>query len=180
MNSTQFGYMNIKDQVEYFNSLMKHENSIKDVCRIIGLSQGSLKKRFTYYNYIYCKDQKKYVLSTEESLLLYDNNSLIPEDASEELNIIKTKMLGLTESFEDIQEMVAWYKSGGANRNNIIEVVEGIKIQLPEDADPSYRTTIRVNKTVYDSFQEFCKDNEEFKAKDLLSQALLDFIARHK
>ena len=37
------------------------------------------------------------------------------------------------------------------------------------------RTTIRVNKKVWDDFKEFCEKQPNFHKKDLLSIALLEF-----
>ena len=48
---------------------------------------------------------------------------------------------------------------------------------------PSYRdatsTPYRVNKTINEQFKEFCKEHKEFTAKDLLSQALKEFMDKY-
>lgn len=61
----------------------------------------------------------------------------------------------------------------------VIEVInEGIKIDLPESE--TTRTTIRINKIIWDEFDKFCSENKEFNKQDLMAQALKDFMINNK
>lgn len=60
----------------------------------------------------------------------------------------------------------------------IIEVVTGIQIDLPESE--SFKTSIRVNKIEWELFKEFMKENKEFTNGDLISQALREYRLKHQ
>lgn len=55
-----------------------------------------------------------------------------------------------------------------------------LEIHLPVDTDSNFKTSIRVNKVVWEMFKEFCSENKQFKQKELISQALLDIINKYK
>lgn len=56
---------------------------------------------------------------------------------------------------------------------------KNITIELPVEDDKTFKASYRVNKTINEQFKEFCKEHKEFTAKDLLSQALKEFIDRY-
>ena len=57
-------------------------------------------------------------------------------------------------------------------------IKQQITIDIPDDE--SKVTTLRINKTVLDMFNEFAEANSQYRKVDLLSQALFDFINAHK
>ncbi|MGL5714399.1 MAG: hypothetical protein ACRCX2_15375, partial [Paraclostridium sp.] len=72
--------------------------------------------------------------------------------------------------------MLNWFKTRDDNSmTEVIEVInEGIKIDLPESE--TTRTTIRINKVIWEDFDVFCNENKEFNKQDLMAQALKDFM----
>lgn len=61
----------------------------------------------------------------------------------------------------------------------VIEVInEGIKIDLPESE--TTRTTIRINKVIWEDFDVFCNENKEFNKQDFMAQALKDFMRNNE
>lgn len=176
MNKVKFNYMPLDKQVSYINNLLEFD-SLKEAASSIGVGTRTIKDRFKSEGYIYNQDLRKFI---------FDDNCItdviIPEAeiAIGDADVLKANIIELAADYDEIKDMLEWYRSGAVSKGSIIEVVEGIKIQLPEDPNPSFRTSIRVNSKVYEMFTEFAKDNKEFTSKDLLSQALLDFISRHK
>jgi len=60
----------------------------------------------------------------------------------------------------------------------VIEVInQGIKIDLPQSE--STRTTIRINKEIWNRFEEFSKKNKEFNKQDLMAQALKEYMEKY-
>lgn len=57
---------------------------------------------------------------------------------------------------------------------------KNITIELPFEDDKSFKASYRVNKTINQQFKQFCKEHSEFTAKDLLSQALKEFMDKYK
>ena len=106
------------------------------------------------------------------------------DDTSQSLvisNNLKEDIVDLAENHEDIMQMLRWFKSSDRDRTNIIEIIEqGIKIDLPQETATNYRTTVRINNVVWESFKEFTQQHSEYTAKDLLSQALVEYMGKHK
>lgn len=78
-------------------------------------------------------------------------------------------------NYKIIMQMVDMFKQNnqlGAENKNII-------IELPFEDDKTFKASYRVNKTINEQFKEFCKEHKEFTAKDLLSQALKEFMGKY-
>lgn len=105
------------------------------------------------------------VLKTDDNSMTLDNT-----------NNIKQDMIEIIEHKEDIFDMLKWFKNRDDNSmTEVIEVInEGIKIDLPDSE--TTRTTIRINKIIWDEFDSFCSENKEFNKQDLMAQALKDFM----
>jgi hypothetical protein len=94
---------------------------------------------------------------------------------------LKSNIINLANDYDKIQDIIKWFnnKNDDNSMTEVIEVVsEGIKINLPK-AD-AIRTTIRINKSTWDRFDEFTKDNKEFNKQDLMAQALEDYMNKFK
>lgn len=78
-------------------------------------------------------------------------------------------------NYKIIMKMVSMFKQNNkldADNKNII-------IELPFEDDKTFKASYRVNKTINEQFKEFCKEHKEFTAKDLLSQALKEFMDKY-
>lgn len=93
---------------------------------------------------------------------------------------IKQDIIEIIECKEEIFNMLKWFKNRDDNSmTEVIELIsEGIKINLPESE--TTRTTIRINKVIWDEFNLFCSKNKEFNKQDLMAQALKDFMKNNK
>jgi hypothetical protein len=79
-------------------------------------------------------------------------------------------------NYKIIMQMVDMFK-----QNNKLDTEnKSITIELPFEDDKSFKASYRVNKTINEQFKEFCKEHKEFTAKDLLSQALKEFMTNYK
>ena len=78
-------------------------------------------------------------------------------------------------NYKIIMQMVDMFK-----QNNKLDIEnKSITIELPFEDDKSFKASYRVNKTINEQFKEFCKKHTEFTAKDLLSQALKEFMEKY-
>ena len=93
---------------------------------------------------------------------------------------IKQDMIDIIEHKDEIFDMLKWFKNrDDKGMTEVIEVInEGIKIDLPESE--TTRTTIRINKVIWEEFDAFCNENKEFNKQDLMAQALKDFMKNNK
>lgn len=116
-----------------------------------------------------CHQKKSPKIST---LIEIDDNSMTTGDTFN----IKQDMIDIINHKEEIFDMIKWFKNRDDNSmTQVIEVInEGIKIDLPECE--TTRTTIRINKIIWEDFDKFCSENKEFNKQDLMAQALKDFM----
>lgn len=111
-----------------------------------------------------------------------NNFKIIDDSNMTSLNpiTVKQEMIEILEYKEDIFDMLKWFKN--RDDNNMTEVIEvinqGIIIDLPESE--TTRTTIRINKIIWDEFDLFCNKNKEFNKQDLMGQALKNFMKNNK
>ena len=105
-----------------------------------------------------------------------DDKSMTRSDA---LNI-KQDMIEIIEHKDEIFDMLEWFKNrDDKGMTEVIEIInEGIKIDLPESE--TTRTTIRINKVIWEEFDVFCNENKEFNKQDLMAQALKEFMKNNK
>lgn len=112
----------------------------------------------------------------DTSLIKFDddnNNTLIIN------NELKKNLLNLAKEYSEFKAMLDWFKSRDDNNtNNVIEVIQGIDIDLP--GNENIRTTIRINKVIWEAFNEFCDDNSHLNKQDLHAMALKEYIDKYK
>ncbi|MDU4912863.1 hypothetical protein [Clostridium baratii] len=79
------------------------------------------------------------------------------------------KLISLIDNYDVIMELVE------AKKNEI-----GISIELPnEPGKKETRATIRINKVIWDKFNHFADKNKQFTKKELVSQALKEFMEKY-
>lgn len=173
--------MIIIDKVNYILQLQdegKTRHEIKDILGYKHLDSMTKYMRNRGYRvennrYILNDDNCHRVKKVEIKPILFNNdNSMTTNNA---LNI-KKDMIEIIEHKDEIFDMLKWFKNrDDKGMTEVIEVInQGIKIDLPESE--TTRTTIRINKVIWDEFDKFCGENKEFNKQDLMAQALKDFM----
>ena len=90
----------------------------------------------------------------------------------------KDNMLFLHNEIDILKNIIEQFKQDDKSNTNVIELREGIKINLPEANIK--RTTIRINETIWDRFNRFVEDNKPFDKHDLMGMALLEYMNKYK
>lgn len=191
MNKDKFNKLTILDQIDFINSQINN-NSITSVCKEIGVGRTTIRDRFKKANYSYSKELNKYTyIEPKDSLKDFteQDNSCITSDTynNSNTNIVEdnyassllkksdkefqNNMIDLVNNYDTLKEIIELHK-----RNTSV-----IKQQIIIDLDNSENklTSLRINKTVLDKFNEFCEKNKQFTKVDLVSQALKDFMEFH-
>ena len=202
MDRKEFDNLKIEEQVEYINKELYNGCTLTKVCSLIGISRSTVRKRFTKVGQKYDDSINRYVGDNSKTVITGDNSkteiscdddkTIVLED--KERAVIKhgdnsntsvtdkkvmKNLLELSNNHDKIMEVLTWFESD-KDKTNVIEVREGIKIDLPQEKDTEFRKTVRINDAVWNLFSEFCKEHKEFKQKDLHSQALLEYIEKYK
>lgn len=153
-------------------------------------SLDSLTRAMRKNGYIYDKIKAEYVQGTEVCQVSANDDkradvAVIPNDTMIDLKTdkLKGKVIDLANNHEEIMKMLAWYKAYGGqvspNATEVIEVInKGIHIELPKVE--SIKTSIRVNKSIWEQFGLFANNHSEFIKGDLLAQALKEYMEKHR
>lgn len=177
--------MIIIDKVNYILQLQsegKTRHEIKDILgyKLLDSMTKYMKKHgYKVENNIYVlRDDTCHQVENAKikTFIQKDDNGMTIDDT---LNI-KKDMIDIIKHKEDIFDMIKWFKNRDDNSmTQVIEVInEGIKIDLPDSE--TTRTTIRINKIIWNEFDKFCSENKEFNKQDLMAQALKDFIKNNQ
>lgn len=175
----------IEDIVGYINEKLLELGSLKKVADNLGANESTIRKYIT--NRGYKRVATEFVLQDDKCNPrehTTKKNINKPSNTSEDTSVInftdiKDNMIYLSNETETLRDMIEWFKSKDDKSNtSVIEVVEGIKIDLPEA--PIKRTTIRINEKVWDMFNELVEENKPIDKHDLMGAALLEYINKHR
>lgn len=91
---------------------------------------------------------------------------------------IQKNLLDLAKEYEVIKNMINSFKEN----NKLLSDSKNLIIELPyEPEGKDFGTSIRINKVIWDEFNEIVKQyKNQFTKKELLSQALKEFIQKYK
>ena len=171
----------IGDTVKYINEKIEELGSLKKVADSLGANESTIRKYLTTKGYK--RIENKFVLLDDRCNLrehTQENEQMTNKNTSViNLPDMKENMIYISNEMDTLKDMIEWFKSKDDKSNtSVIEVVEGIKINLPEANIK--RTTIRINEKVWDMFNELVEENKPMDKHDLMSMALLEYINKYK
>ena len=165
----------IEDIVGYINEKLIELGSLKKIADTLEANESTIRKYLTSKGYKRVGNQ--FVLkddtcnlrehTQEKEQMTTENTSVI------NLPDIKENMIYISNEMDTLKDMIQWFKN-----RDVIELREGIKIDLPE-ADIK-RTTIRINTKVWDMFNELVEENKPIDKHDLMGMALLEYVNKYK
>ena len=196
MNRQNFDNLAIEGQIEYINKQLSTGVTLTHVCKGISIGRTTIRNRFKSLGYIYSSeinqyigDNSKTVVSSNEiignktSVTCSENKTLNKYDDNNETLVSDKKvmknLIGLSDKYDKILEVIEWFENDN-NKTGVIEIIQGIKIILPEEKNKDFRKTVRINDMVWEQFIKFCGVHKEFTQKDLQSEALLEFMEKYK
>lgn len=171
----------IEDIVKYINEKIEELGSLKKVADNLQANESTIRK------YITSKGFKRigntFVLK-DDTCNLREHTQKKEQMTNENTSVInlpdvKENMIYISNEIDTLKDMIQWFKTRDDKSNtSVIEVVEGIKIDLPEANIK--RTTIRINEKIWDMFNELVEENKPLDKHDLMGMALLEFINKYK
>ncbi|MEG2618888.1 MAG: hypothetical protein RR984_03975 [Bacilli bacterium] len=176
---------NIDSIVDFINYELNNGRSLAEIERSeFGVNPSVISKRLGRLKYkrINNKFIKQDVGQVVRQHVRHEENCILVEEVNEVVDPVektvtdivpirenKEKLIGLIENYDVIMELVE------AKKNEI-----GISIELPnEPGKKEARATIRVNKIIWDKFNHFADNNKQFTKKELVSQALKEFMEKY-
>lgn len=180
----------IEDIVGYINEkLIENEYNFTKVSKDLGASESTIRKFLTSkgykrvnslaYELVGEKDDTCNLREHTQSNSKNENEMTTENTSVINLPDMKENMLYISNEMDTLKDMIQWFKTRDDKSNTgVIEVVEGIKIDLPEANIK--RTTIRINEKVWDMFNELVEENKPIDKHDLMGMALLEYINKYK
>lgn len=185
MNKDEFNSLEILEQIEYVNKLLKNNMTLTSISKTLGVGRSTIRDRFKKLNYTYNKNLNEYILSKEldcNTDVIQKNKKVLKSINSNDLNkyndsntdvktldkAMKSKLINVMGEYEVLMEMIELYKSN----SNVLQT--NIIIDLP--SAESELTSFRVNKEILKQFNDFVKDQSEFRKIDLVSMALKEYM----
>lgn len=179
--------------INYINELLEEGKSVKEIREILGVGEKSFQRQIKELNYKYNQKLRRYEPISEvlNSPLTNNSNTNIKEltkandksmifDIPKEIEPedFKNNLIDLAMNYEKIKKMLDDFEHTKSIQNVVEVVNQGIKIDNPETEVE--RTTVRVGKNILKKWNEFCDQNKQYSKKDLLGQALTEFINKYK
>lgn len=182
MNKDKFNNLDVMEQVEYINNLLENKRSLTSISKDLSVGRSTISERFKKLGYRYNKQFNQYIkhddsnsntdvvfCNTKSLKSLKDKDLIMYNDSNTDVN---SKLINITNEYEILMEMIELYKSN----SNVLQ--NKIIIDLPEAE--SELTSFRVNKEIIKQFNEFTKEQKEFRKIDLVSMALKEYMENHK
>lgn len=172
----------IEDIVGYINEKIEEHGSLMKVADILGgVNESTIRQYITKRGY---KRVGSGFALSDDTCNHREHTQEKPQTTTEITDVInlpdlKENMMYLSSETETLKDMIKRFKSrDDKNSTSVIEVVEGIKIALPEA--PIKRTTIRINEKVWNMFNELVEENKPLDKHDIMGMALLEYINKYK
>ena len=170
MTGNEFQALELEQQVEYINSLLK-TTSLTKASASIGIARKTLSGQFERAGYKLDKNIKQYIRinnNTNEKAQKLNNKALGGSNSSNNSNSLEARVNSLEKQIEGIMAMLE------TNKNNTTEL--NIKVFEGEKVARSYKVNIEVQK----QFKAFCKAHSEYEVGDILANAMLEFMNKYK
>lgn len=163
--------------IKYINELLQEGKSVKDIRTILQIGEKSFQKQIRELNYKYNQKIRQYepvgeVLSNQ---MINYIKPVKNENRADFLTIKeKDTIQFLDENIDLIKQLLNNYKATTSHNNSdiVINLINDKKL------NPKPKS-VRINEYVWRDWLKFTKDLPFSKA-DLISQALVEFMERHK
>lgn len=168
--------------IDEINKMLDQGKSVKDIRFTLNVAEKSFQKQIKKLGYKYNQKNKRYEKIEAQSITPknkdYHSNTGVINQTDIAADIDIKKVADLVKNYDMIKELLTWFKNK-EYENDIIEVIQDNRIEIDIDTDETKRTTILVNKKIYDEFNEFCQKHKEYDKKDLISMALKEYIQNY-
>ena len=191
--------MKLDDLAKYINlQLEKGRNFTEVAAEDFSCNESTLRKRLTgkklykrignkYVRQCQTEDDKSKNLnqinhvrqSVRHDVTDENMTQIISKTTSQSVTVSPSdneKFLKLISNYELIMQMLEDYKNNKDNFNKS----NGLIVELPTEKKKDFRVTLRLNDVIYEQFKEFADKHKQFTVKELVSQALKEFINKYK
>ncbi len=171
----------IEDIVAYINQEFEKNKSLISISEELEVNESTIRKKLNSNGYK--RIDNKFVLKDDICNQECNTSKENKEITNNITNVFsnsefKDNMLFLHNEINVLKDIIKQFKQDDKSNTSVIELREGIKINLPESNIK--RTTIRINEVIWDMFNQFVDENKPFDKHDLMGMALLEYINKYK
>lgn len=162
--------MKLREKFSYAEAL-KVNDITEETFNLMGWEYNEKLKQVERVHYISFDNIKEKLPESKEIAPINNNSANIEVFSNDDMSHLQE----FISNYSVIMQMVNMFKQN----NKLNTENKNIVIELPFEDDKTFKASYRVNKTINEQFKEFCKEHKEFTAKDLLSQALKEFMNKY-
>lgn len=188
----EWDWDNIEDMVSYMNTeLQKGRPQVDIEKNDFKVGERAIAKRFKRRGYSRIDNVWKFVGVAEKepshTKVIHKSPEVIENKVMQSTDVgyliqdedTYNNLVGLSKDYPRIKAMLEEYYRGYDKEYHNENEASPIKIKLPVEQENNFKTSIRINKVVWEQFDLFCKNNSEYTKRDLLSMALKEYMAKY-
>ena len=175
-------------KIKYIMDLQEKGLSRKEIAAEFGYTRIDTLDRLMK-KYGYEKIDGKFVLKLEDNCTTEDSNTVVskvkdscPPYGGQLLGSldIQNKLLNIVNNYDRLMYLINNFDNvEDTCPIDVIEVKNGLQIDFKKSE--AIKTTIRVDKDIWDDFSDLCKDKYKHLNKhDIISKAFVEFIDKYK
>ena len=194
----EFYELDIYMKIDKINQFLKEGYSLTSLSKELGISRKTITRWFAEADHVYDKESNLYIKDSGRAYEIINREKIHNSNKSNKVReynansnvflnpTMKDNFIWMMNNFDVLQDIINERIQGNykQNANDIIEVKNiGFVIDLPsvEGKDNAYQTTIRLNRKIWEEFNELYKEKYSTLNKyDVISVAFQEFIEKYK
>lgn len=168
--------------IEYINQKLREGLKVSEIRKELDISEKRFQKDIKELQYKFNQKTKQYetIEGDNDMTLVIMNNNADDEGMTLVTKELQNNMIQLSNDYERINKMLEWFENERDNSMTdvTVRINEGLSIDYIRSKE--LRKTIRVDENVYESLRELSNEYQQYSIKDLLSQAIYEFVNKYK
>lgn len=169
--------------IEYINQKLREGLKVSEIRKELDISEKRFQKYIKELQYKFNQKTKQYETiegDNDMTLVIMNNNNDDDECMTLVTKELQNNMIKLSNDYERINKMLEWFENERDNgmTDVTVKISEGLSIDYIRSKE--LRKTVRVDENVYESLRELSNKYQQYSIKDLLSQAIYEFVNKYK
>ena len=169
--------------IEYINQKLREGLKVSEIRKELDISEKRFQKYIKELQYKFNQKTKQYETiegDNDMTLVIMNNNNDDDECMTLVTKELQNNMIKLSNDYERINKMLEWFENERDNSMTdvTVRINEGLSIDYIRSKE--LRKTVRVDENVYESLRELSNEYQQYSIKDLLSQAIYEFVNKYK
>lgn len=168
--------------IEYINQKLREGLKVSEIRKELDISEKRFQKDIKELQYKFNQKTKQYetIEDDNDMTLVIMNNNADDEGMTLVTKELQNNMIQLSNDYERINKMLEWFENERDNgmTDVTVKISEGLSIDYIRSKE--LRKTVRVDENVYESLRELSNEHQQYSIKDLLSQAIYEFVNKYK